>query len=529
MVQQPLSEWDEDLVADSDEEFDALIRSLRWAEGFGLVFVCCAEGDELGLMGRVKAELPQKQVGVLSLDETAEDLYEEVAALADQRDLDILMVLGLKHSLYEYEDLKRVSGWSEAEVLQQSWKGVPTVLVNLNQQRERFRDDFDCFFVFLVPPFIIRYLIRRAPDFFDWRSGVFALQDKGSISIQEKIKETFEQDIKEVGSLSPSERIERILEFREALDNSELSDEGRFQLLSQLGILFLVETQPYDAEKCWRKAVTLDPHSSERLISKGHFLAAFRQYEEAIASYDKALEIKPDDNEAWYNRGISLGNLGRYEEAIASYDKALEIKPDQDEAWNNRGNALDNLGRYEEAIASYDKALEIKPDKDEAWYNRGISLHELGRYEDAIASYDKALEIKSDKDEAWYNRGNSLHELGRYEDAIASYDKALEIKSDKDEAWYNRGNSLGNLGRDEEAIASFDKALEIKPDKDEAIYNKACAYALMKRTDLALRYLEEAIILNPDHLREFAKTDSDFDSLRDNPQFQALLSSDSTN
>ncbi|NJN32617.1 MAG: hypothetical protein HC824_21015 [Synechococcales cyanobacterium RM1_1_8] len=49
MVQQPLSEWDEDLVADSEEEFAALIRSLRWGGvGFGLVFVCCAEGMSRG-------------------------------------------------------------------------------------------------------------------------------------------------------------------------------------------------------------------------------------------------------------------------------------------------------------------------------------------------------------------------------------------------------------------------------------------------------------------------------------------------
>ncbi len=186
------------------------------------------------------------------------------------------------------------------------------------------------------------------------------------------------------------------------------------------------------------------------------------------------------------------------------------------------GNNLYDLGFFEKAIASYDKAIEIKPDKDDAWYNRGVSLGKLGRNEDAIASFDKAIEIKPDKDDAWYNRGVSLGKLGRNEDAIASYDKAIEIKPDYHQAWYNRGISLGNLARYEDAIASWDKAIEIKPDFDQAWYNQACAYSLFNDIDTAIEKLQEAINLNPE-CKEMAKTDSDFDAIRDDQRFVALM------
>jgi len=75
----------------------------------------------------------------------------------------------------------------------------------------------------------------------------------------------------------------------------------------------------------------------------------------------------------------------------------------------------------------------------------------------------------------------------------------------------------------QEAIASYDKALEFKPDDDAAWYNKACCYALQNKIDLALGNLQQAINLNPDKYREMAKTDSDFDSLRENERFQALI------
>ncbi|MEM8614029.1 MAG: hypothetical protein AAGF93_18545 [Cyanobacteria bacterium P01_H01_bin.105] len=47
----------------------------------------------------------------------------------------------------------------------------------------------------------------------------------------------------------------------------------------------------------------------------------------------------------------------------------------------------------------------------------------------------------------------------------------------------------------------------------------------MGNPDTALENLQQAINLAPDKYRELATTDTDFDSLRDDPRFQALISS----
>lgn len=83
--------------------------------------------------------------------------------------------------------------------------------------------------------------------------------------------------------------------------------------------------------------------------------------------------------------------------------------------------------------------------------------------------------------------------------------------------------TLFYLGRYEEAIASYDKALEFKPDDHSAVYNKACCYALQGNIEQTLENLQQAINLSPDEYREKAKTDSDFDSIRDDELFQALI------
>ncbi|MGL5081741.1 MAG: TPR end-of-group domain-containing protein [Microcoleaceae cyanobacterium] len=71
-------------------------------------------------------------------------------------------------------------------------------------------------------------------------------------------------------------------------------------------------------------------------------------------------------------------------------------------------------------------------------------------------------------------------------------------------------------------MASYDKALEFKPDAASAFYNKACCYGLQNNVELALENLEQAIKLDRKYL-EMAKTDSDFDRIREDERFQALV------
>jgi tetratricopeptide (TPR) repeat protein len=477
-----------DAQVDSELEYKALIRSLKYTQGFGLLFVQCSPAEGERLIAKVRKDLLQKHIEVLSLTEPIETLYDKVEALYRDNPIDVLFVQGIEHSLYDYEKNRL---WSdEAQRRSYSETGIPRLLQHLNLSRERFYEDFAFHFVFLVPHFVLKYLTRRAPDFFDWRSGVLEFAMDREQLYQQSAQATIEQwQRDDQWDLMPSECRKNLLDIQALIEEPYQTSERKADLFFEQGRLFRI----------------------------------LKEYDEAIISYDKALQLKPSNDLAWLSRGVALRNLGRYEEAIASYNKALQFKPDYDSAWYNRGNALRNLGRYEEAIASYDKALQFKPDNDSAWNNRGNALHGLGRYEEAIASYDKALQFKPDNDLAWNNKGVALQNLGRYEEAIASYDKALQFKPDYDSAWNIRGMALQGLGCYEEAIASYNKALQFKHDYPEAFYGKSRCYALKANAEEALENLSRAIALNPHKYRDMAKTDSDFDSIRENEHFKALV------
>ena len=73
----------------------------------------------------------------------------------------------------------------------------------------------------------------------------------------------------------------------------------------------------------------------------------------------------------------------------------------------------------------------------------------------------------------------------------------------------------------DKAIAGLQELLAETPDDPTSEFNLACAYALTGRKPEALEHLSRAIELDPE-FRDNARTDSDFDSIRDDPEFSAI-------
>ncbi|MDJ1182241.1 tetratricopeptide repeat protein [Roseofilum casamattae] len=386
-------DWDLDVVADPEEEYDALVRSLEWTEGFGLFFIRCSPAKIPELLANLQQDLPQKRMEIVELDRPIDNIYSMVADLTATNEVDVIVIRGLEESFVDY--IKPGYG-GDGEYYKLD--SVPRVLGHLNLQRERFRDELNICLIFFVPLFGLKYFIRRAPDFYDWRSGTFEfLTDKERL--QEEVQRALDEHktLEQYANLLPEERRKEFLEIQELLEDDRHSSD--------------------DAAQLWFKSALL-------LDTNG-------KHQEALPFYDRALEIQPNKHEAWYNRGVALHDLRRYEEAIESYDRSLEIKPDKVEAWDARGIALRKLGRYTEAIVCYDKALHYKPDFSEAWHNRGVSLLALGNYSEALQSFARALQITPNYGAALYNSACAYSLMGQPNEAFDNLEKAIAIDAQK--------------------------------------------------------------------------------------------------
>jgi tetratricopeptide (TPR) repeat protein len=178
----------------------------------------------------------------------------------------------------------------------------------------------------------------------------------------------------------------------------------------------------------------------------------------------------------------------RYDQAIALCDQAIKGAPHRYEPWQSKGNILLKAERYDEALAAYDQAIALEPDFYGGYHGRALALKQLQRPQDALDSFDEALQRYESDPNLWSDRGSLLYELQRYEDTIDCYVHVLALEPE---------NALG-------------------------YYNLACCHALLGHSETALDFLKQAIALN-ELYRAIAKTDSDFDTLRQTEAFQTLI------
>ncbi|MGD1936017.1 MAG: tetratricopeptide repeat protein [Cyanophyceae cyanobacterium] len=562
-------DWDDADGPSAEETYQALRRSVERTTGFGLKFVQCTPAAGAKLRERLRQDFAGKRV-VQTLDLVQPehklfDLIESQIKAGGQPD--VLCVVGLEYSLVD--DIEPGDGGGQGDYYNPGT--TPRILAHLNQNREKFRDSFPFVTIFFLPKFAQKYFTRRASDFVDWGSGIFELRTEIKTVLGQNMRILNGMtDPDRYSALTSDERRERRINLQTWIEETkEYDNQLLVGLLMDLGSLFLADENCEDALRSLQKALDITPDDYIIRFAVSALLHELGEYKGAVDGYDKVLKIDPNQYDAWRLSGLALEELGKAEKALDRYDQALKVNPDWHEilglcgmalcklgryeeaiskfalfveAEPNSyrflgvyGSALFELGRYEEAISIYDKFIKLSPDTYEqlgVWC-RAASLMNIGRYKEAIIDYDRLLktphndpEFRLPTERAWKQRGIALENLGLSEDAIASYERAIEIKLDDHEAWTNRGMALVDLDRFEDAIASYDKALEIKPDYHDAWYDKACCYGLQGKADLAIENLARAIDLSPNEYRKLAKTDTDFDPIRSDPRFQALLNPD---
>jgi len=93
---------------------------------------------------------------------------------------------------------------------------------------------------------------------------------------------------------------------------------------------------------------------------------------------------------------------------------------------------------------------------------------------------------------------------------------------------YNeQGKRDNESGKHDLAIEFSQRSVAIDSNSANAHYNLACGYSLKNEKDLSIESLQTAITLDKNFI-EIAKTEGDFDNIRESPEFQQLINSQQT-
>ncbi len=171
-------------------------------------------------------------------------------------------------------------------------------------------------------------------------------------------------------------------------------------LLLDLGIAYSDVGRYDDAEKTYRRLITLDPSNARALHNMGNLALRRGDAKEAADWYGRAVAARPAYLLAQYHLAYTQKFLGRYDDAMATYMAVLKSEPSSGREQAARTDSLYQMASIElargapaRAEALLAEVVKIAPDHPSAHYARGQALRQLGRDDEARAEFAEHMKI----------------------------------------------------------------------------------------------------------------------------------------
>jgi serine/threonine protein kinase/Flp pilus assembly protein TadD len=258
------------------------------------------------------------------------------------------------------------------------------------------------------------------------------------------------------------------------------------------------------ARQMFARAIVIDPQYARAFAGVADCCSFLYMYwdssednlNEAEAASHKALELDPELAEAHAASGLAFGLRKDFARAQKEFEIAIQLDPKLYEAYYFYARTSFQRGDLTKAAELYEQASRLNPDDYQAVSLLVAVYHGLGREAEAAAAERRALQLT---------------------------ERHIELHPDDPRALYLGAGILVRVGDHKRGFEWARRALEIDPEETSILYNVACVYSLLGRTEEAIGCLGK-VMEHGTFYKNWAAKDSDLDSLRSDPRFQALLS-----
>jgi TolB-like protein/Flp pilus assembly protein TadD len=294
-----------------------------------------------------------------------------------------------------------------------------------------------------------------------------------------------------------------------------------------------------DEKKAIEKSRTENVEAYEYYLRGRQFFHQLRRksLEYARQMFNKAIEIDPDYALAHAGVADCCSLLYTYFDAresnlrqadIASR-RALDLEPGLAEAHLARGIAVSLSSHWEEAEQEFETAMRLDPKLFEAPYFYARARKAQGRFAEAAKLFERASGLRPEDFQAPSLLASTLKSMGLDDESRAINRRVvklihdrLQLNPDDARACNLAATTYSKLGESEPALEFAKRSIEIDPNDPMLLYNVACTYSMLGKSEDALGCLERSIDNGFGH-KEWIEHDSDFESIRATPRFQAIL------
>ncbi|HST21838.1 MAG TPA: winged helix-turn-helix domain-containing protein [Blastocatellia bacterium] len=352
-----------------------------------------------------------------------------------------------------------------------------------------------------------------AGKFDDFFTNVFALQD----SISEKMAEAL--------SLQLTRDEQQLLAKRDT-ENTEA-----YQLYIQGQYSgSLTPDKVTKAVGFFQAAIEKDPEYAKAYAGLAEAYLSLSEYgievkenrERARVALTKAIELEPDLAEA-YNALANIEFIIDWDLQAAerAFQRAIEIAPKLADAHRCYGLLLSALARHTEAIREMELARQFNPISVLTGSDYASILCEARRYDEAIEMAKKTIEMdpRSASPRRWLARAYVMKSM--YAEAIAELEKEVELGGLLRKPAI-LGYAYALAGNRAEAQRILQERIQSEGKASFTYHGIALIYTALGDKDRAFQCLEKAFQEKETNIL-FLKTSPEWDLLRPDPRFDALL------
>jgi tetratricopeptide (TPR) repeat protein len=281
------------------------------------------------------------------------------------------------------------------------------------------------------------------------------------------------------------------------------------------------------------RALELSPESAEAHRALASVFFQEGKFREALEEGLQTIEIGGLQERIIFVLGMTLDTLGRQHQALGWYELASRLATSPGEADAALGDCWVRLVDDEEAVRAYRRATELRPNS----YAGPIGLAHLRVLEgdfDGAREICRTLHVSSDDTDDMTAQVEFFSR--NFEAAKQLYAKLEKEDRDGGGSFYGAVSYRSALARAKQALGENEEAgllledclaregaiVERQPENPDAAYRLAAVEASLGMSETSLSLLRKAITLGWVDYRSL-KLDPRFDSLRQNPEFDTIV------
>ncbi|PYV15782.1 MAG: hypothetical protein DMG21_14015 [Acidobacteria bacterium] len=262
-----------------------------------------------------------------------------------------------------------------------------------------------------------------------------------------------------------------------------------FEILFNLGQVYLRSGQPKRAEVILTRALKLKPDSAETLYYLAQAKSDQHRDLEALELLVKARKLAPTNTDIIFLTARISMNERFHEDAIPLLEEGLKLAPNRPDLHAALGECYFIDGKVDKALEEFQALIKLDPSA-RSYAFLALAYRNLGRFDEARKVLDEGLKLDPHNTACLFNLGYIASRQGSTDEAEKWFAQALAASPDYSDAMLELASIKLDQKKFAEAVPLLRHYIELAPHPAPGYYKLAMAERNLHQADAAERDLK---------------------------------------